>query len=937
TDPNTGGAVRAVQQLALLTVGGDDTITGGDGADQIFGGKGDDTIRTGDGENYVEGNQGTDTIFGGPGGNDIVGGTSPLTLPTSGADALTVAQVPDAGDTIYADGRTGGLPATPDTGDVVLGDNGCISRGTGGAPTLANGCPTGPSSAPTAWQFSAADLGSVDAGHPNGNLVRPVVRQLDVTDCPGGGSCTVDSRGGSDTIYGGSGDDVLLGETGNDRIFGGPDGTNGVDDTTGVFVGNDDVEGGAGSDTIAGGAGDDDLIGGTAPTYLPTGVTTSLVSDGTAGGAPLTVPGNPLLTIPGTGTLGNTIDGGGGADVILGGNGVITRTVSNGVWAVNGNDHAFIRTQADLDLLTIGGDDTLRGNLGDDKIFGALGNDTISGGFDDDYLEGGPGRNLVQGGQGADDIVGGTSPIALPSPPSGKTNDDVAAATPSGTDAGGGQRDGNVLCGFVCGGSTAAGDDDVIAANNARIDRCPATVSGGKGTPAGSDACTWGTTDYGNEKVGSAPGVAQSGAISTTGLGVARTRYVTLLGQSPTNTTSDGNDYVEGDSGNDVLYGEDGSDAVHGDTPLAGSPRVDECLATGPDANAGQDVIVGGYGSDTLCGDGGDDGIVGTRGLVTIVPFAKGSGPTTIGTTGGPPYGTFTYPSSGDTIDRVDLSKEYVNGVLTAVPNWNVATAAGQNSQHDVEFGGQGNDALHGSPGDDFLEGDDGPHVAGAPASTGGDDVLFGGDGNDSLQGGPGNDHAWGGTGNDDLDLRRSDSGIALKVNESRACQAMLFPTLTVAPAALLAAEGCSSTGYGMQSYASRFPLVSGSYDTDPGGDDNGGTGKNTSLFGDIMYGGFNRDVMQSQPTGLGDRMIDDNGAYNLEYVCTAPYGGWQINRALSPGLRSFVQQLAQADGAVDPATVTSSGGYEASIIYPGDAKGNAGQDYPGTPGHFTC
>jgi hypothetical protein len=94
---------------------------------------------------------------------------------------------------------------------------------------------------------------------------------------------------------------------------------------------------------------------------------------------------------------------------------------------------------------------------------------------------------------------------------------------------------------------------------------------------------------------------------------------------------------------------------------------------------------------------------------------------------------------------------------------------------------------------------------------------------------------------------------------------------------------------------------------------------------------------MQSQNLGLGDRMIDDFGAYNLEYGCPAAYGGWQINRALSPSLRTFLQQLAQADGAVNTATTTSSGGTEVSIIYAGDAKGNTGPDYPTTPGHFTC
>ncbi len=751
-------------------------------------------------------------------------------------------------------------------------------------------------------------------------------------------------RGAGDHIWGGTGDDLLFGEVGNDEIYGGPPGTNGVGGTSGTFVGNDYIEGNAGSDTIAGGAGDDDLIGGTAPTYLPPGKMTAMISDGTVGGSGFAppAPANVLLSVAGSSVAGNVMDGGAGSDVMLGGNGVITHALASGKWASNTNDGAFIRTQANLDLLTLGGDDTMRGGPGDDRMFGGLGNDYLVGNSNDDYLEGGPGRDILQGSEGDDDLVGGTSPIALPAPPAGQTKDQVAAGTPDGTPdpANPGQRLGNIVCGYLCGQSTTASDDDAIVANNGRIDRCAATVTGSTGTSQGSDSCTWTRTSYGNDKVASSPGVQQSGAITTTALGNPRTRFVTLLGQSPTETTSNGNDYVEGNSGNDVIWGQDGSDAIHGDTPAVNSPRLDECLPTS-DASAGQDVVIGGYGNDVLCGDGGNDAIVGNRAVVKVDPFANGSGnngPITIGQTGGAPYGTFTYPNSGNAIYQVDLSQEYVNGVMTAVPSWENPAATGQTQQHVVIFGGQGRDELHGSPGDDFVEGDDGMHVTGQSAAGGGDDILFGDRGNDSLQGGPGNDHIYGGSGNDDLDVLRGDSSIALKVNDSRTCLPMMFPTITVSPTTLLTAQGCATTGFGIQSYASRFPLVAGqSYDGDPGLADNGGTTKNTTVFGDVMYGGFNRDVAQSQNLALGDRMIDDFGAYNLEYNCPASYGGYQINRSLSPASRSFLQSLAQADGAVATSTVTSSGGVELSLIYAGDAKGNTGPDYPTTPGHFTC
>jgi Ca2+-binding RTX toxin-like protein len=508
------------------------------------------------------------------------------------------------------------------------------------------------------------------------------------------------------------------------------------------------------------------------------------------------------------------------------------------------------------------------------------------------------------------------------------TKDDVAGGTPDGRSGPNGQP-GNIICGYLCGQSTNSSDDDAIVANNGRIDRCAAVG----GVPQGSDSCTWTRTSYGNEKQSSSPGVQQNGTITNQSLGNPRTRFVTLLGQSPTDADHNADDYVEGNSGSDVIWGADGNDAVHGDTPAANSPRLDECLPTS-DPTAGQDVIVGGYGNDVLCGDGGDDGMLGNRGRVTVVPFAGAK--TTIGQDGGAPYGTFTYPNSGNTNYQVDLSKEYVNGVLTAVPNWNSPSASGQDQQHVIIFGGQGNDSLHGSPGADFIEGDDGMHAAGAPDATGGDDIVFTDRGSDSAQGGPGNDHLYGGDSNDDLDVRRTDTDIALKVNDNRQCMPILFPTISADPTSFLTAGSCPTSGFGAQSYASRFPLVSGTYNNDPGLLDNGGTNKNSKVFGDIMYGGFGRDVMQSDINQLGDRMIDDFGAYNLEYLCPSTYGGSQINRALSPNLRSFMLALSQADGAVTTNVVASSGGVELSLIYAGD-NSQTGPDYPTTPGHFTC
>jgi Ca2+-binding RTX toxin-like protein len=351
-------------------------------------------------------------------------------------------------------------------------------------------------------------------------------------------------------------------------------------------------------------------------------------------------------------------------------------------------------------------------------------------------------------------------------------------------------------------------------------------------------------------------------------------------------------------------------------------------------------------------------------GAVTPVPFSNaGGGPTTIGVTGGPPYGTLTVPGSGNTIYPVRLDVEYVDGVLTPVPNWNNPTATGQVNQHDVIFGGGGNNTIHGSPGADFIEGGDGMHIQGAPdpcaavpptptapaagCAPTGDNIIFGGEGNSSVEGGPGNGDILGGPGNKDLNVKRVDTTIAPKVDDAGNCMPLAFPTINADPSSLGAANGYCATNpsfpqyqWANQSYASRFPAPNGkTYDYDPAGRDNGGTTSHTPVFGQVVISGMNRDLDQAQ--GFGDRMIGPNGAYNLFYVCPAAYGGYQIIRALKPALLSFEQQLASLDGAYNVNTTAKepssfgSGDYEIALVYSG--SGNNGSAYPTTAGHFTC
>ncbi|WP_249116738.1 calcium-binding protein [Ciceribacter sp. L1K23] len=93
-----------------------------------------------------------------------------------------------------------------------------------------------------------------------------------------------------------------------------------------------------------------------------------------------------------SGRLSGEIDGGDGADRILGG--IDNDTFVGGA----GNDT----------LDGGGGNDNLSGGTGADTLDGGNGNDNLSGGADADTLKGGSGNDTLDGGTGADRMEGGT-------------------------------------------------------------------------------------------------------------------------------------------------------------------------------------------------------------------------------------------------------------------------------------------------------------------------------------------------------------------------------------------------------------------------------------------------------------------------------------------------------------------------------------------------
>lgn len=172
-----------------------ETLSGGDGHDQICGRAGNDTIYGGLGEDLIEGGLGADWISGGGDRDELYG--------DFGADIIYGG---DGSDTIY-----GGFH-----GDSIFGQSG----------------------QDTIHGEDGSDF--IDGGIYNDFLVG------------GTGNDTIRGGGGVDTLYGGDGDDDVRGGGSKDYIFG-QDG----DDVLHGHSGADEIEGGNGDDDIRGDAGDD--------------------------------------------------------------------------------------------------------------------------------------------------------------------------------------------------------------------------------------------------------------------------------------------------------------------------------------------------------------------------------------------------------------------------------------------------------------------------------------------------------------------------------------------------------------------------------------------------------------------------------------------------------------------------------------------------------
>ncbi len=589
------------------------------------------------------------------------------------------------------------------------------------------------------------------------------------------GNSTVEGRDGEDTIHGGASNDEIHGGQFDDLIYG--------------EGGSDRIIGGNGSDTLDGGSGEDWIIGGNEMTTWGEG-TPDNSSDVIYGG-----PDNdriigdngslvPLFLDSSTGA-GDTIDGGGGNDMIygvagpdvihgnsgddtiVGGFGQDELYGDDGVDVIVGGSVAPDSLDDYADFIDGGGDDDqlfgdnvevipFTGGMAFSPVYGAGGNDSILGGKGSDEIYGQDGSDRIQGNDGSDLIFAGTGrdvaiggsiicdthePPDLPGDVNGdgRVNvSDVAVLARnfglrSGAERTQGDMNGDGVIGLV--------DLVFVQANFGKVrdtTRVSAPSAAGRrvdGTPL--PGCF---DDYRE------PRGPWTDPIIDVGVNIE--------------SASDGSDRIYGDDGADVLIGDNYSpqwgisalggagDFIYGGIDrdlIFGQIGADELYGEiGPDVLVGGeagDTIDGGVDDDELYGGAGDDTLRGQQGSDTLIGEA-GSDQLLGGANGDLIVGDHFAPlvplaDYADDIDGGDGNDAIFGDTLAS---YSPLVFSSTDGQGDTIAGSGGNDQIFGQGGIDVINGGDD------------EDIIFGGQGSDVLRGGSQGDEIYGEDGNDTID-----------------------------------------------------------------------------------------------------------------------------------------------------------------------------------------
>lgn len=447
---------------------GDDTVTTGTGIDTIKVGDGNNVVTTGDGNKSVVAGTGNDTVVTGAGDDFIdVGGAD----SSAGSANRNIVWAGDGKNTIIA---TSG-------NDTLIGGSGVdsISAGAGndwifggaGNNNAANGGGLDGGAGNDWLSFNGIAKAAVSGGNATladwlnyaGSSVSSVSFTADSTGsgtaAKGGG--TTDDIANVENLIGTGGDDTLnmAAYTGVSHTLYGLDGND-------VITGSDQADvlyGGAGMDSILGGAGNDVIF--TAITSTGTGVDATALAGTNSDGAS---PSSGGLTYGVITNIMNIVDGGAGADTVIGGEGNdyfiaasgqsgdgtnidvfygaggtdtidfssytaqiildpannvarsggldIARFYNVEQWLTGSGNDVFTGTSASETVYGNGGDDTFTSNGGNDVFYGGASSNNTNAGDrftasrnlgDTTTMDGGDGYNYYSLHQGTDIVIGG--------------------------------------------------------------------------------------------------------------------------------------------------------------------------------------------------------------------------------------------------------------------------------------------------------------------------------------------------------------------------------------------------------------------------------------------------------------------------------------------------------------------------------------------------
>lgn len=753
--------------VSVYAHAGDDTLTGGAGADRLYGEEGNDSVRAGAGADTIDGGAGADTIYGDGGNDSIAGGSGNDTIYGDSTETQVI------GDD-FSNGNWSGS-ATLDTTRALFSDD---NQWTNAVTTTPSGMSSGNGAgggAQISLDFAWSDgIPSGSSGSADFYINYGGVNYVQITTPADGSAATITYYNGATGPAGPIPEGDAIEGTGYFNLTfdlppGVPDSgvlefwadtTGGVtddfsidnvtvirnghidpgDDTIDGGTGNDVIDAGGGSDTIllSDNFGDDTIVGGEDPDGLD--IDTIDASGFTTGSVTVTYTGNEAGTIT---------DG--------------TNTIT------------FSEIER---LILTGGDDTLRAGADSMGVWveGRGGNDLLLGGGGNDTLDGGDGNDQFDGGVGDDSMLGGAG------------NDSFTVAAGADTVIGGTGRDtayvGDGFNGSVLdfGGDEIAVDSgtfsEVLSFNDVTtsVDIVFTSGIGGTATSGAGESLTfsyadgfegaWGVGGTFDASLAAFDVVFNDYGGMTSVTGSSFDDLLAAYAADPLSTTDRfydggaGNDTIDTGEGNDTILGGDGNDSIiarggndsvsagaGSDTVYAGSGNDSVDGGSGDDllyGEAGNDTLIAGDNTgagDTLYGGLGDDLLIDSSGTATL-DGGDGSDTIEVG------YGQATV-IGGEDIDGTDvdrLSFVLSNDAATVVFNGN---EAGVYSDSDGDGGTFAQiEEVYGSGQADSIDAaldNSGVSLAGLA----GNDTLIGGSGADTLQGGADNDSLTGGDGDD--------------------------------------------------------------------------------------------------------------------------------------------------------------------------------------------